>query len=189
MIQNLWNRLEVWAEANAPAMLEDLNPGADHADVISLQDSLGMELPTTFVESLKIHNGESDGWPFKVFAGRGAYLTTEDILKNWNLRKEIAREMAAYEEELKERVIEVDGPVKAVSFSPRWIPFMDCNSDIFWAMDFDPEDGGVVGQIIEVDFEGASWKVIADSFEGFLHTHVTSLEANEYQFILDQPTC
>lgn len=156
MIQDLWKRLEAWGEANAPTMLEDLNPGADHAEVVSLQDSLGIELPTAFVESLKIHNGESDGWPYKAFVGRGAYLTTDNILKYWNLRKEIAREMVAYKEELKERVLEVEGPVKPVSFSPKWIPFMDCNSGIFWAMDFDPEDGGVVGQIIEVDFEGAS---------------------------------
>ena len=28
-------------------MLEDLNLGAEHADVVSLQDSLGIELPTT----------------------------------------------------------------------------------------------------------------------------------------------
>jgi molybdopterin molybdotransferase len=178
MIQDLWKRLEAWAGANAPAMLEDLNPGADDAEVVSLQESLGIKLPTAFIESLKIHNGESDGWPYKVFAGRGAYLATKDILKNWNLRKKIAVEMAEYEEQLRERIIAVDGPVKPLSFSPKWIPFMDCNSDIFWAMDFDPDEGGVAGQIIEVDFEGAAWKVIADSFEDFFDTHVSSLEAN-----------
>ena len=179
MIQNLWKSLEAWAGAYAPAMLTDLNPGADDAVVDSLQESLGIKLPTAFVESLKIHNGENDGWPFKVFAGRGAYLATEDILKNWNLRTKIAVEMAAYEEEFRERIIEVDGPVKTLSFSPKWVPFMDCNGDIFWAMDFDPDEGGVAGQIIEVDFEGASWKVIADSFEEFLNSYVSSLEAKK----------
>ena len=183
MTQELWNRLKAWADANAPAMLDDLNPGADDADVVSLQESLGIQLPTAFVESLKIHNGESDGWPYKVFVGRGAYLATQDILKNWNLRNKVAVEMAAYEEQMRERIIEVVGPVKPVSFSPRWIPFMDCNSDIFWAMDFDPDEGGVVGQIIEVDFEGAYWNVIADSFEDFFHTYVSSLGANENQVI------
>lgn len=178
MIHELWQRLESWGQANSPAMLEDLNPGADHADVVSLQDSLGIELPTSFVESLKIHNGENDGWPYKAFAGHGAYLSIENILKNWSLRKQVAFEMAAYKEELQEREIEVEGPVKPVSFSPKWVPFMDCNSDIFWAMDFDPQEGGVIGQIIEVDFEGASWRVVADSFERFFHGYVSSLEAS-----------
>ena len=188
-MQELWNRLKAWGSANAPAMLEDLNSGADDADVDALQDSLGIKLPTAFVESLKIHNGESDGWPYKVFAGRGAYLGTEDILKNWNLRNKVAVQMAIYEDQiaaenrLEARIMEIDGAVKPVSFSSMWIPFMDCNSDVFWAIDFDPDEGGVAGQIIQVDFEGASWKVIADSFEDLLTTYVSGLEGNEYQVI------
>lgn len=183
MIQELWDRLTTWCSANAPGMLEDLNPGASDTDVAFLQDNLGVELPTTYIKSLKIHNGENDGWPYKVFAGRGAYLAIEDVLKNWNLRKMVAEQMAEFQHQLDaevqsgERTIEVDGPVKTISFSPGWVPFMDCNSDIFWAMDFDPEPGGKVGQIIEVDFEGGSWKVIADSFEGFFNDYVTALEA------------
>lgn len=185
MIQELWNKLETWCNANAPAMLEDLNPGASDADVALLQDTIGIKLPATFIESLKIHDGENDGWPYKVIAGRGAYLAIEDILKNWNLRKQVAVQMADFQDQLDAevrsgaRTIEVDGPVKAISFSPKWVPFMDCNSDIFWAMDFDPEAGGVVGQIIEVDFEGGSWKVIAESFEGFFSDYVSGLQKPE----------
>lgn len=185
MIEKLWNRLESWASANQPAMLADLNPGAGDAEVDSLQTSLEIKLPTAFIESLKVHNGENDGWPFKVFTGHGAYLSIEAILKNWNLRNQVALQMLEFQDQLDAevrsgaRVIAVDGPVKAVSFRPQWVPFIDCNSDIFWAMDFDPADGGVAGQIIEVDFEGGSWRVIANSFEDFFSAYVEGLEQNK----------
>ena len=194
MIQELWRRLEAWGSINAPAMLEDLNPGAGENELLSLQEGLGIDLPRDFIDSLKVHNGENDGWPCKVFADRGAYLSTEGILEIWTLLQKIASEMTAYtdqmdvEEQIREGIVRVEGPVKPVDFSPKWVPILDCNGDVFWAIDFDPSDGGVVGQIVEVYWEGNSWKVIADSFKDLLSTYVLSLEANEYRIINGQPT-
>ena len=185
MIEKLWNRLETWARAHQPAMLEDLNPGASDADLALLQDSLDVQLPPAFIQSLQVHNGENDGWPYKVFAGHGAYLPVEAILKNWNLRNQVALQMVEFQDQLDAevasgaRTMEVHGPVKAVSFRPGWVPFMDCNSDIFWAMDFDPADGGIAGQIIEVDFEGGSWRVISKSFEDFFSAYIEGLEMSK----------
>ena len=41
-IAELWARLETWANANAPKMLEDLNPGATDEQIAELENALGV---------------------------------------------------------------------------------------------------------------------------------------------------
>ena len=193
MIEALWKRLEAWGQRNAPDMLEDLNPGATDSEIATLSSSLVRNLPESFLQSLKIHNGESDGWPCKVFADRGAYLSTTQIIEQWRQRQEIAQKIDGdyledLEEQISEGIIDVVGPVNPVMFNSDWVPIMDCNGDVFWAIDFAPKDGGTVGQIIEVDWEGTLWHVVATSFEALLEDYVTSLESGEYRIEDGQPT-
>ena len=61
-ITELWARLEAWGTEPAPNMLEDLNKGASDAQVAELQAALARELPEPFLQSLRVHDGESDGW-------------------------------------------------------------------------------------------------------------------------------
>lgn len=185
MIDELWKRIEHWGTQNAPKMLEDLNSGASEEQIAHLENVLGISLPETFKASLKIHNGENDGWPYKVFAAFGAYLGTERIEEEWKLRQEISGtyshdENSNIDELIREGILEVTGPVNPELFLKEWIPIMDCNGDIFWAIDFKPSEGGNKGQIIEVDLEACSWKVISESFERFLSDYVSRLENGEY---------
>lgn len=73
-------------------------------------------------------------------------------------------------------------------YSPDWIPVMDFNADVFWALDFDPVQAGVNGQLIEVDWEATSWRVVARSFADFLAGYVQNLEAGEYHIVDGVPT-
>ena len=196
MIEELWQRLEQWGAANAPAMLQDLNPGASAADIADLENQLGFPLPEELRESLVIHNGESDGWPSRVFADYGAYLGTDRILEAWQQRQEIADSMASDEafseaerkEQIEQGIIFVDGPVVPDMFRSEWIPIMDCNGDVFWAIDLAPAADGTVGQVIAVDWEGCSWKVEAMSLRDFLQRYVERLEAGRYRIADGLPT-
>lgn len=174
-------------------MLDDLNPGATDIDISTLTSGLGRELPESFLESLKIHNGENDGWPCKVFADCGAYLSTTRILEEWKQRQEIAEEIDGddledIEEQISEGIIDVVGPVNPVMFSSDWVPIMDCNGDVFWAIDFAPRGGAAMGQIIQVDWEGVLWHVVAPSFDMFLENYVKNLESGEFRIENGQPT-
>ena len=180
-IENLWSRLEAWAGANAAEMLSDLNPGATDDQVTALESELGFSLPDAFKASLAVHNGEDDGWPCKVFANHGAYLSTSRIVEEWRQRQQFGEDIEEDPEELLQQgVITVDGPVKPKMFLRHWVPFMECNGDVFWAMDFSPAAGGTEGQIIQVDWEGCSWNVVANSFTDFLENYVTALERGDY---------
>lgn len=195
MTEQTWRRIVAWGESHAPAMLEDLNPGASASDIEALETAFGRRLPEDFRTSLVTHNGERDGWPCKVFADYGAYLSVDRILDIWKQRQEIARQMSQDEEEpedpeelIREGVIFVEGPVRPELYLPEWLPIMDCNGDVFWAIDFNPAPGGKPGQVIMVDWEGTTWKVVAESFGDFLSKYATELEAGAYRVVDGQPT-
>lgn len=194
MIEKTWKRIEAWGMQNAPKMLEDLNAGAADKQISALESKLGMKLPAAFRQSLKIYNGESDGWPSKVFADYGAYLGTERIFHEWQQRLAIAGELVNetekqhLEEQIRQGIIEIIGAVKPNLFCKEWIPIMESNGDVFWALDMNPAEKGTPGQLIEVDWEGCTWKVIADSFERFLDSYAASLEAGNYQIVEGLPT-
>lgn len=195
MIAESWEKIVGWGNRNAPEMLEDLNPGASEEQITALEAELGQPIPTDFRKSLLIHNGESDGWPCKVFADYGAYLGTESILENWKQRKQIAADIEDYgdempdqEQQIRDGIIIVEGPVRPKLFLSEWIPIMDSNGDVFWALDMNPAEGGTPGQIIEVDLEGCSWIVVTDSFGSFIRNYAKELEAGAYRVVDGQPT-
>ena len=62
---------------------------------------------------------------------------------------------------------------------------MDQNGDVIWAIDLDPAEKGVYGQIIEIDWESDSFIVVATSFYDLLSGYVESLEKGEITVELD----
>lgn len=189
MIESAWGRIEAWGQQNAPAMLKDLNTGASDAEVSALEQKLGYAVPEDLRQSLKVHDGECDGWPNKAFAEMGAYLGTERIVHEWQQRLAIAEDVTEdndpqeREAQIKAGVIFVTGPVRPCLFLKEWIPIIECNGDVFWALDLSPAEGGKPGQLIEVDWEGCSWKVVAASLGEFLSSYASDLEAGKYRVI------
>lgn len=185
-IAMLWQRLETWAGENAPEMLRDLNPGADDVDIGALEQAFGHPLPAFYRDSLKIHNGENDGWPSRVFADMGAYYSCESALHDYNMYLRIDIQDDKFDEseiaeQLENDIITVDGPVRPLTFSPDWLPIMNCNGDVFWALDFAPGEGGNKGQVIQVDLECCYWAVVAPDFGTFLQHYVSGLENGDYE--------
>ncbi len=179
-------RIRRWANANAPAMLDGLNGGASESDIAKLESTLGVKLPAGFRDCLRICDGESVG---AFFANGGDWLGVEQIAEHWRQRQAIAADIGPDDEErdvdelIREGIIFVEGPVRPVTFDRAWVPFMDRNGDVFWALDFAPAPGGTAGQVIEVDWECCSHKVVASSFDAFLATYADELEAGAYDIV------
>jgi cell wall assembly regulator SMI1 len=178
----LWQRLERWAAEHAPSIAEKLNGPATPQDLAAMNAAFRGKLPQDFQDSLRIHDGEAeDAWPCQVWADSGQLLTCVESLK---LRAQMLKLHASLGMDDLERasqliadgIIFVEGPVKPLGFSSHWVPLMQCNGDIFWHLDLDPAPGGAVGQVIEVDPECCSWKVLAPSYTAFLRAYVEELE-------------
>ncbi|MDH5324763.1 MAG: SMI1/KNR4 family protein [Gammaproteobacteria bacterium] len=179
-IESLWQRLESWATGHAPELLDDLQGPASEIELQELEKRLQLALPEDLKNSLRIHNGEDDGWPARVFYEYGAYLPVPAIYSLWKRCLPLSEKRELDEEEAQ------NPRIQPVLFSKAWIPFMDLNGDRFWAVDLDPGKNGVRGQIIAVDWECDKFLVIADSFLDFFQTYVNTLESGTLNIELDK---
>jgi cell wall assembly regulator SMI1 len=113
-----------------------------------------------------------------------ALLSAAQIVEHWRLHVQVAQ---AVEFEMPDEVDadvagELDPRVRTRIGSHHWLPFADCNGDVTRYIDFDPTSQGTLGQVIEVDPEGLSWRCLAPSFASYLAGHVARLERGEVRF-------
>ncbi len=181
-VRACWERLETWARAHAPVMLDELRGPADPQAVSRLEGAMGVALPGDLRAHLLVHDGEEGATYAAVWFDGGELLGAERILEEWRRGMEYVEEPDREEiSELRaEGLIRVDGPVKPVAFRPGWIPFMSLNGEVVWYVDLDPDQGGKPGQVIRVDLECASWAVVAPSFRACLDEYVTGLEQGSF---------
>jgi cell wall assembly regulator SMI1 len=179
-IAGLWRRIHAWAEAHAPAMLEDLSASADAADLAALR-ALDLPIPEALLASLAEHDGEDESSWGKFLAGGGRLLSARGIVAH---RQMLAEVQASLRAGLALSGVDLEddsgtgiGPVRALNGHERWLPIIDLNGDVTWYLDFDPLLGGAIGQVIRVDLEGTEWVVCAPSFAAFLADYADALEA------------
>ena len=187
-VRKLWQRLESWAAVHAPQILRYLNAPATEDDIFTLEQALGLQLPLAFRACLKIHNGEDDPWGPSILDNGAYMLPIQRIFEVWHhgvqyaqskgrLSLEDPRAWAAW---ILAGSINVHGPVKPMHVNLRWVPITNCNGDIIRYLDFDPPLGGTPGQLIEVDVEGGTWRVLAPSFFDFFKQYVEGIEKGKY---------
>lgn len=82
-MNQLWNRIEVWLEANAPAIAEDLNPPASTRDLVYMERFLGVHFPEDVRLSYLRHDGQSSGSP-ALFAGWEWY-SLDRVRSDWKM--------------------------------------------------------------------------------------------------------
>lgn len=190
-IQQLWSRLEVWANANAPQILKLLNPPATEAEIVRIAEKTGLTPPQSLIELLWIHNGENATYEQGIFPEALYLMSTTEMINFWEMEKSIAPQLPPNEpperirQLIQDGIIFVEGPVKPDYSNAKRLPFANFDGNIIWYIDFDPDEGGTVGQVIETDPEGCIWKVLAPSFLAFFETYVADLEAGIYRINQD----
>lgn len=178
-----------WAKMHSPQTLQHLNPPASDGDIKAVEEELGRTLPVTFKELLKQFDGE-DGQSWLALFGNGnQILSCKMMIEQYKLSQEIADQIddsemdtvEFWKDRVESNIIFVKGAVKPLLNHPNWIPFTSMNGDVFRYLDFDPAPGGEEGQVIEVDPEGCSYRVITNNIEDFLAMYAIQLEDGKYK--------
>ncbi len=119
-------------------------------------------------------------------------LPASQIREYWEQQRKLARELEGDEDisskwkaDIEDGIIAVHGNVKPLLGSDHWIPISQMNGDIHRYLDFDPPEGGNAGQVIEVDPEGCTHRVLAVSLADFLEAYADDLEAGHYAVVDD----
>lgn len=193
-IDQLWSRIEAALSRQAPEVLATLGKPAKLDAIAKLEAEFGLPLPDALKSSWARHDGQNvddeslalfvDFPFFSIKAVRAERKEMLALAKSMGNLKD-SDDLVAWAALVEDGVGSIEGPVKARDFHPKWLPICSVNGDVFRYLDFDPAPGGEVGQVIEVDPEGVSWRVVARSFAAFLERFADALDAGKMDW--DEP--
>ena len=169
-----WERIEAHLQKHATVKEHSqpfLNPGATDEEIVSAESSVGVRFPEDFRASLKRHNGQAR---YEVVVGMGALLSTQEIVEQWSVWKELLDEGSFQDDDMD---VVPDPGVKAIWWNPRWIPITHDGSGDHDCLDMDPAEAGTVGQIIEMWHDDNVRPLRAPSFLSWLTTAASDMEA------------
>ncbi|AJX35248.1 SMI1/KNR4 family protein [Burkholderia oklahomensis] len=160
-LRNTWKQLDDWFAADPARLPGGLNGPASADAIAALQAALGVTLPTEFVESLRIHDGQAE--TDAVFADSDALLGAREIVAQWSIWKNLVAGG-----DFDDMTSEPDPGIKDDWYNLKWIPFTHDGSGNHLCLDLDPAEGGVVGQVIRVWHDDSVRERVARSFAEWL---------------------
>jgi len=187
-IEALWRRIDAALERHAPLVRTTLREPAKDKEIAALEKAVGVALPEDLKRSWRIHDGQDDRGQDACLFGDFPFHSLDAVRDERELTREVAGTLGHLNQKddpeawvalVAEEIGTIDGPVKARDYHPRWVPIGSVNGDVFRYVDLDPAAGGTVGQVIEVDPECVSWRVLAPSFGDFLARYADALEAGK----------
>lgn len=166
--------LEYWEKYISP---ESPGAGASPEELSVLEYYLGQDLPPSFKEFYKIHNGFRE--PI-ILPHPSSLLSLEEILERWSALNKLFAKEPLSEEEF-EGCTSQCKEVKKVRWTPGWIPFtISTRGRDYYCLDFEPAPHGISGQIIFFSTDMGDREFISESFEAFITKYTQSLTAGKY---------
>ena len=178
-MDELWNRLKLWLQENAPELLATLQPGATKPQIAALEQHLGASLPDDYRAFLQLSNGQPAD-PRRRFYD-GELLSTATVKEEWDVWKELldAGDFDDYQSEPHEGV-------KDDWWNPRWIPFTHDGGGNHLCLDLDPAKGGKTGQVITMWHDSMERELVFPDFTAWLENLVDGLESGQIVFDCDE---
>lgn len=178
-MEEIWSRIIVWIEANAPQLLEVLQPGASEAQISELESSLSIVLPDDVKALYLLCNGQSS-YGYGVIDGN-EFLSLERIKDEWSVWKELldAGEFAEHDNTESNRI---DPEIRNTWWSSKWIPLTYNGGGDHDCLDLDPTEEGAIGQIITMWHDDDERKVTASGIRAWLQRYAEQLETGQLVF-------
>ena len=160
-----WSNIKHWLNENFPETLENLYSPAYESQIDAAESTLGMAFPDALKALLLEHNGENNHWPPGIFPNGHRFLPVEDIVETWYTFQEFG-----------------SGQFDDESPSPQelWLPISMAESKAIRVLDFNPPNGGVIGQVAEVTPNKLVYRVLAPSLMDYLEQYAIDLAVNKY---------
>jgi len=177
-IEKIWDSLFEYWKKNEPAFSGCI--GATQSEIDELEQALGIKLPESLKQSLKMCNSyPADYSNVKkssclVIGGAGELYSLENI-------KEIYMTRIVWFQEVSYEYIDKSISKKALNWSKYFVPIYSWNCDVYASIDLRPSSKSY-GQILYEDPESCQLGIWADSYEDFLESIAKDiLEHGEYR--------
>lgn len=176
-VQDSWRRIEDWLAHNAPTDTQFLAAGASESQIEEAEKVLGARLPNDFCQSYLLHNGAPFYGSLRVFE-YGEFLSWERMIHDWSIWKELWDD----DEEFRGYDSDPDPGIKNSWWRHGWIPFLSDGCGNSLCVDLDPDEGGTLGQVFELNHDSSDRPLFAPSFAAWLSAYADSLDAGELGF-------
>lgn len=175
-----WRKIEWELYQLDPVLVKRLPPGATHEALASAEAELEVRFPVDVRRYFQVHDGFGSGMDFSVRTEQnsGLYLLMplHEMVRSWKTLRDIGADLQVNEGMFSEPM----GPIKSSWYDRAWIPFTDnCQGD-HHCMDFSPEEGGEVGQIIFWWHEKGATEIVAYTFLDWFTALAEGLASGEY---------
>ncbi len=181
LVAEAWTRIESVLAANEADEFVGLSKPAGDVEITQLEDRIGTALPPDFVQSYRIHNGQSDDVilvPPLAPLDDGYYLLPiEQILEDWETWGELAEA-----EDLVEKTSAPDEGVRSCWWHRGWISFASNGGGDSLCIDLAPTKTGTVGQVITLWHDQPRRQLVATSFSEWLGDLAEALEDEGFPF-------
>lgn len=168
-VQKAWSNLEEALKRQAPNYLSALGNGGTTAEIALVESTIGQSLPDEIKAFHLRHSGENRLDKTPPLLKFHLLHSLDRIITEWKFNLDCegrakGRQVSRYE-----------GPVKKLVRHSKWIPLAtDINGDGLY-FDLDPDQGGVVGQIIDVSYRRSVIQVLAPSISHLLEQRAAEL--------------
>ena len=171
-------RLDSWYAANLPQDRYVFNPPATDAQLDAFEQALGFEMPRSYRQLYKWHDGENDDRWGHIYGL--PILPLERAAADWQQWKST---LAAFDGNRYPVVGGAwpEGAVDPAYTNPAWIPLTNDGSSGNIGLDFDPWPGGRVGQVILFGRDEDVKVVLAESLGQFLNWVAELLESGNFR--------
>lgn len=176
-MEDLWHRIE--SSVRSLGASGSFAPPANEHSILTAESVFGVRLPDDLRASLAIHNGDAmkkvgpEAWQSDGPFAHLEWLSVGTMISEWQ----------TWQDAMSQQGLEPapEGPVKALWWNPRWIPFTVIGGSTWHhCVDLDPAPGGHPDQVIEIVDDDAWRRVLAPSFRAFLRQVAADLEAGRY---------
>ncbi|AOR72966.1 molybdenum cofactor biosynthesis protein MoaA [Burkholderia stabilis] len=160
-VPQAWTRIERLIATDPARLPGGLNGPADERAIAALHAALGSTLPDGLLESLRLHDGQTD--PDAIFADSDALLGAQEIVAQWSIWQKLVAGG-----DFDDMTSEPDAGIRDDWYNLKWIPFTHDGSGNHLCVDLDPAEGGVAGQVIRVWHDDALRERVATSYAAWL---------------------
>ena len=175
-------RLDTWYATHLPPDRYRLNPPATETEIEAFERLIGFELPRSYHQLYRWHDGETDDRWGHVYGL--PLIPLEWVVREWKAWNQVLDDFKANRYEIRGAAWP-DGAVDPAYINPRRIPLTIDGSGNSIGLDFDPWPLGRVGQVIIYGRDEDVKVVLAESLGKFLEWIAGLLESGNFKLDAD----
>jgi cell wall assembly regulator SMI1 len=177
-IKPVLERLDAWYAAHLPPDKYVLNPPATDKQINAFESVVGIEMPRSYRQLYKWHNGENDDRRGHIYGL--PILPLKRAAQDWQQWRRTLAVFGGNRYPVPGGAWP-EGAVDPAYTNPKWIPLTDDGSGGNIGLDFDPWPLGRIGQVILYGRDEDVKVVLAESLGQFLGWIAQLLESGNYR--------